>query len=337
MCKNIFPIPNFTSFQNKITSISIQRDKQNRVHTGLFRLFKMCSGFLLFMLIPSISVIDDYAQSPVNTPQTQEDPYAELRRRMVEPPKIIKLDSAVIKVPMVGTKTLPLIEVKINGRGPYKFLVDTGANVTILQNRLVEELKLPNLKPVGKPIIEIKEIQIGGAHFQDLRVGAREWDEKIDGVLGFNVFADCLLTIDYPKQNLILRQGTIPPANGKDVIRYSLTEGGHPSLETIMGNEKIKLMIDTGSVSGFIIPEDFAAQLSFVDGLSPGPTMKTFATPKSQAKVGRLAANVIIGIHQFIKPIIYVRNEEFPTIGSKILQDFILTFDQKNQTVRIGV
>lgn len=292
---------------------------------------------LLFILLLLILLTGSYAQNPASA-QNQEDPYAELRRRIVQPPKVTDLGSSVVRVPMVGTKTLPLIEVKINGKGPYKFLFDTGANVTILQTRVIEELKLLNLKPVGKPILELKDLQIGNAHFRELLVAARDWDEKIDGVLGFSVFADCLLTIDYPKQKFILRQGTIPKANGKDIFNYLLlADGGLPGIEATFGNESIRLLIDTGSSKGVIVSEKFASKLSFANGFAAGPNMETVATPKSRSKIGKLAGNMQIGIHRFIQPTIYVRNEEFPTIGSKILQDFVLTFDQKNKSVRISV
>ena len=57
----------------------------------------------------------------------QGDPavVAEARRRVAQPPKFTRLESAVVRVPMVGTKTLPLVNVMLNGEGPFKFLVDT--------------------------------------------------------------------------------------------------------------------------------------------------------------------------------------------------------------------
>ena len=291
---------------------------------------------LVIVLFLVLSVGGIFAQSSP-AQKSLQDPYAELRRRIVQPPKATELGSAIVSVAMIGTKTLPLVEVKINGKGPYKFLFDTGANVTILQTRVVDELKLPNLKPVGKPILQVKDLQIGNAHFKNLLVGARDWEEKIDGIIGFNLFADCLITIDYQKQKFILRHGVLPSANGKDIFSYVLlADGGLPGIEVTFGHESLKLLIDTGSVMGVIVPEAFASKLSFVNGLKAGPNMTPLATPKSQSKVGKLAGKMRIGIHEFTEPTIYVRNEEFPTIGSKILQEFVLTFDQKHRSVRIS-
>src|SRR5437879_4339996 len=36
-----------------------------------------------------------------------------------------------------------IVPVKINGQGPYKFVLDTGATFTCIDQKLVDELKLP--------------------------------------------------------------------------------------------------------------------------------------------------------------------------------------------------
>src|SRR5213082_2801952 len=36
-----------------------------------------------------------------------------------------------------------IVPVKINGKGPYKFVLDTGATFTCIDQKLVDELKLP--------------------------------------------------------------------------------------------------------------------------------------------------------------------------------------------------
>ena len=92
---------------------------------------------------------------------------------MVEPPRITNLDSATVDVKMLGSKTLPLVEARLNGKGPYKLLVDSAANVTLLQMRVADELKLPILRAgEASKLVSLASIQVGGAHFQDLVVGS---------------------------------------------------------------------------------------------------------------------------------------------------------------------
>lgn len=277
------------------------------------------------------------AQVPSNATQNGDEIIAEARRRVVLPPKVTNLNASKVSVPMVGSKTLPLVEVRINGKGPYKLLLDTGANVTLLQMRVAEELKLPVLRPgETSKLLAVASLEIGGARFEDLVVGARAWNENIDGVIGFNLFADCLMTMDYPRQRVSLRKGTLPPANGKDVLVYGL-DRRHPTLDIDFGGQRMTFLIDTGATQTIVIPDAAAAKIAFVDGLRSGPELSTFEIAKSRATIGRYSGSISLGIHIIAKPSVYVWADEIPLIGSALLQDFVLTFDQKNRTVKIGV
>ena len=288
---------------------------------------------LLFL----ISIIPVLGQIPATTQRTSDEIIAEARRRVVGPPKATKLKTSAVSVLMVGTKTLPLVNVSINGKGPYRFLLDTGANVTLLQMRVADQLKLPVLRPGDKSkLLAVRSFEIGGARFEDLVVGARAWDEEIDGVIGFNLFADCLFTMDYPKQRLAIRKGALPRANGKDILIYGL-DRRNPTLDISIGGKPMTFLIDTGASQTIVIPETAAAKFAFVDGLRAGPAMSTFVIEKSNARIGRYAGDFVMGIHIIAKPSVYVWADEIPLIGSALLQDFVLTFDQKNRTVKIGV
>lgn len=276
------------------------------------------------------------AQSQSNATQNQEAQIAEARRRVVLPPNVTRFDSEVVNVPMLGTKTLPLVEVKLNGKGPYKLLLDSAANVTLLQMRVADELKLQVLRPgETSKLLALNSLQIGTARFEDLVVGARAWNEDIDGVLGFNVFADCLLTMDYTRQRVILRQGMLPPVNGKDIFKYGL-DNRSPTLEITIGNERLSILVDTGATQAVVIPDTIASKLRFAKGLSPGPNMSTFEIAQSRALIGRLSGSITIGIHEISEPTIHVWSD-IPLIGSGLFKDFVLTFDQKNQTLKISV
>ena len=313
------------SFGDALQRVDNDGEEEKRV---IKRLAISCLAFIPFLC--------GDARSQSNVTQNQAEQIAEARRRVVGPPGITRLDSAVVNVPMLGSKTLPLVEARLDGKGPYRLLVDTAANVTMLQMRVADELKLPVLRPgEASKLVSLGGIQVGDAHFQDLVVGAKSWDEDIDGVIGFNLFADCLLTLDYTRQRIILRTGALPPANGKDIFTYGL-DNRSPTLEVMIGDERISLLVDTGAAQGVVIPGAIASKLRFVGGLVAGPDLSTFDTPKSRALTGRLSGNITIGIHEISGPTIHVWDDA-PVIGSGLLRDFILTFDQKNRTLRISL
>lgn len=265
----------------------------------------------------------------------QADQIAQARRRVVEPPARTRLPKAV-DVAMLGSKTLPLVEVRLNGKGPYKLLVDSAANVTLLQTRVADELQLPVLRPGERSkLVALQSIQIGDARFDGLVVGARSWDEPIDGVIGFNVFADCLLTMDFVHERIRLRSGTLPPANGKDIFTYGL-DNRSPTMPIRIAGQTLTLLIDTGAAQGIVITDAMAAKLQFVNGLAEGPKLSTFEAPASRARVGRPSGSVTLGIHEIVGPKVHVWNDDTPVIGCGLFRDFVLTFDQKSKTIKIS-
>lgn len=286
------------------------------------------------LLLTAFGTGDVLAQS--TTPSTEAEQIAEARRRVVLAPGATRIGSGMVSVPMVGTKTLPLVNIMLNGKGPYRLLVDSAANVTLLQMRVADELALPVLRPgTSSKLVAVKSMKIGDAQFEDLVVGARAWDEDIDGVLGFNVFADCLLTMDYPKQRLIMRTGTLPPANGKDIFTYGL-DNRSPTLAIDLGGERLNLLIDTGARQSVIVTEAIAAKLSFTSALTAGPQLSTFETARSQAQQGHLDGSIMIGIHEIVRPTVLVWSD-IPLLGSDFFKDFVLTFDQRNRTLKWSV
>jgi predicted aspartyl protease len=265
-----------------------------------------------------------------------DETIAEARRRVVLPPSITRLGTPTVRVPMVGTKTLPLVNVFLNGKGPYKLLVDSAANVTLLQMRVADELQLPVQRPGEQSkLLALSSMRIGDAHFEDVVIGARAWNEDIDGVIGFNLFADLLLTMDYPKQQLILRSGELPAANGKDIFKYGL-DNRSPTLEIMIGGERLNILVDTGARQALVVPKSIAAKLKFENELKPAASLSTFDTAASRSMEGRLAKELEMGIHKIARTKVHVW-EDVPVLGSDLFKDFVLTFDQKNRTMRIGV
>src|SRR5437868_10344714 len=88
-----------------------------------------------------------------------------------EEPRAKPLDDT--KAVVVPFETLPsghmTVMVKVNGKGPYKLIFDTGAPITLMNNKIAREADL--LKGVKKPLIalfgtmgdvKIKEVEVGG-------------------------------------------------------------------------------------------------------------------------------------------------------------------------------
>src|SRR5438270_4360803 len=58
-----------------------------------------------------------------------------------------------VSVPLTLFGGRPVIEVKVNGKGPFRFIFDTGAAGSVISNELAHELNLPALQhaQMGRP------------------------------------------------------------------------------------------------------------------------------------------------------------------------------------------
>ena len=107
---------------------------------------------------------------------------------------------------------IPVVEVKIGGKGPYRFAIDTGAQGHgRISRELAEELGLPKVGEVGtpapggtvatRPVFAAPEISVGAVSFKNLDLVAlsavRGPEIEWDGILGNALLELLPLTLDY--------------------------------------------------------------------------------------------------------------------------------------------
>ncbi len=105
----------------------------------------------------------------------------------------------------------------VNGRGPIRLMVDTGAPPTLISPRLLEQfgVNLKNSKVVPVPgltgtgvgrLITVRSLQVGGAKRGPIEVIAFEMGGRsYDGILGQNFMKFYLLDVDNQRGVLTLR------------------------------------------------------------------------------------------------------------------------------------
>ncbi len=103
------------------------------------------------------------------------------------------------------------VPVRINGGGPYGFVVDTGANQSIISTELAGQLALPAGTPA--PLNGVAGIQIAPTTLVTLQVGKRTMDHQTlsmlpqsgigaVGMLGLDAVGDQALTLDFAGRQL---------------------------------------------------------------------------------------------------------------------------------------
>jgi predicted aspartyl protease len=118
-------------------------------------------------------------------------------------------------------KPLLLIDVHLNGRGPFQFAIDTGTSTTAITPQLANELGISS-SPVGAGTTagaqvdvhagNIESFQLGGAKIDNMTVVVADFFEmlsaaigaKLDGIVGYNFLRNYKVAIDYPGETLTL-------------------------------------------------------------------------------------------------------------------------------------
>jgi predicted aspartyl protease len=112
-----------------------------------------------------------------------------------------------------------LVPVKINGQGPYTFVLDTGATFTCIDRKLVEQLRLPEARgqfgvgvvvptEASAKLVDVKSIEVGNASANDLKACVIDFQNfqssglDAHGLLGLNFLKSYRVTIDFT-QNIV--------------------------------------------------------------------------------------------------------------------------------------
>jgi predicted aspartyl protease len=242
-------------------------------------------------------------------------------------------DSAVL--PLVGTPTLPLVEVRINGAGPYRFLIDLGSNVTLLRRNVVDASGATVLvERTSTDIVEIGTMGLGAARLE--RVTAGSYDElDVDGVLGYNVLQYSSFTLDFPEQRLVLHRRSLPPPDGRSVIAYRLVER-MPFVSVSLGPDSLWVNLDTGANEWMTIPPSLRNQLRWQSGPDSGRRVTNNQTGAARVLEGRLVDTLRVGELTVPSPLVYVNPDaETAWLGAAAMNRAVWIFDPARLRVQI--
>ena len=260
-------------------------------------------------------------------------------------------NSTVAVAPMSFRGLMPVIEVKLNGQGPFAFAIDTGAGMQAdVDTSVAERLKLTsggrvlNGDPSGENdrVVEtatIASVSFGGAEFRNVLAVVRPQKitkdyPDVDGMLGFALFTDCLLTLDYPAMQMRLSRGALPEVNYADIVPFEI-ENRIPVIELAIGRVRVRAHVDSGNfVAGFILPEEIVAQLQ----LLTQPVVVGRARSVSnliELKQVQLKDTIRLGQFEFPQPAVTFPALSDTNVGFKVLRDFALTFDQRNRRMKL--
>jgi hypothetical protein len=153
------------------------------------------------------------------------------------PPKPVTVPFEILKSGHMA------VQVKVNGKGPYRLIFDTGAPITLVNNKLAKEAGL--LKGMPRPAftffgsmgeVKIKAMEVGGQKAEGVAAVVMDhplveaMSKKlgpIHGIVGFPFFARFKMTLDYEAKTVtFVPSGYKPPDVMKAMMNAMLSGGG---------------------------------------------------------------------------------------------------------------
>jgi predicted aspartyl protease len=157
----------------------------------------------------------------------------------------------------IGRVSAPVF---INGQGPFRFVVDTGANRSVLSPRLAARLSIdashaPRQLVHGvtgaepAPIVAVGEIRVGrlARRGVDLPVLSNRIHANADGMLGADQLRGGRLVIDFERDRIELFTSSARAPARSVVMPAQMKFGQLPMVSARLGHVAVKAVIDTGA------------------------------------------------------------------------------------------
>jgi len=151
--------------------------------------------------------------------------------------------------------------VMVNGKGPFRFIVDTGANYSTIAPQLVSALGLKTSAAQSMPIdgvtgsssvpwVKIATLRVGDLVIQDEQVPV-VWAPMMagaDGILGVAGLRNERLLVDFAHNRVVISRSGLARAPYYYTHVYATrVHGGIMSLDGRVGGVRVLAIIDTGS------------------------------------------------------------------------------------------
>ena len=151
------------------------------------------------------------------------------------------------------------VAVRINGSGPYRFVVDSGADTSVVGEHIAARLKLPaGSRTILNAITDsqyvdrvlVDELELGPTTVHNLEVPVlREDDLGAEGMLGLDSLTEQRLMLDFEKRLITVDDGRTPPPqyDGEIVVVARLRKGQLILTQVRANRQAVDAVVDTGS------------------------------------------------------------------------------------------
>lgn len=205
-------------------------------------------------------------------------------------------DAKPVTVPFELLKTQHMaVNVKINGKGPFRVIFDTGAPVNLINNKVAKQTEvLPKnfTRPLFAPFgsmgqFKIKTLEVGEAKADNLEVIVMDHPTvsliakhlgPIEGIVGFSFFGRFRTTIDYEKKVMTFVPTTYRPPDLMKNMMSILMSASQKKVISPAGQWGFRVDKEADDLeSGILVKEVLSGSPAAKAGLRVGDRILTLA------------------------------------------------------------
>ena len=259
------------------------------------------------------------------------------------------------KLPFELIDNRVFVEVQLNGRGPFHFILDTGAGDFAIDDDVARKLGLQvaeagqesgvGEKKVRTGRAQIAKLQLGDLRFEDIEatvlpdfhLGNVFGKKPLDGIVGLPLFQQVVVKHDYI--HMVLRF-TLPNKfsyRGAGAIVHFDRPRQIPVVDAELDGVPGKFGIDTGARSSLLaygpfadqnkLKEKYDAKLEGVTGWGIGGPVRSLLARAKELKIGKVVVPDLIVRLSTQKTGLSTSSAMAGLIGPDVLSQFDLTID----------
>jgi hypothetical protein len=275
------------------------------------------------------------------------------------PPPDYELAGDVTTVPFELVNNHIYVDVRLNGKGPFRLLCDTGG-ANIATPELAKELGLqPEGALEGRGVGEksedvalarMRSVELGGVTLKDqlfmifpLATLSAVEGVPVHGLVGYEVFKRFVVTIDYAARRLTIRRpGTFAAPAGAKAVPFRF-DGHTPEVDGTLDGIPGSFALDTGSRVSLSVLAPFAerhglakrygAKVEAVTGWGVGGPARGLVARAGKLTLGDVVIEAPVVDLSVQKKGAFSDRYGAGNVGGGVLKRFTVTFDYAAQKV----
>ena len=278
-----------------------------------------------------------------------------------------KSPAPVVEIPFDFYRSEIIVQVKVNGKGPFNMMIDTGTDPSAIDLATAKELGL-KLHGLGHPgtgggtetnlsyYAQLPLVEVGGLSVKNLdalaidlsKLSAR-LGKPLHGVLGHSLLNKRVVQIDYParvlrfySQSPFPKRANQPNTSKRSVLSFRYDDNVLID-DVFVNGKKLVANFDTGSNGSFNLTPAAVSHLGLEDEVSSAPVSTDVGyNGVSENRKGKVSNVTVGGISVDAPEVVFfgkgTGRDKRPwgiNIGNVFLKDFVVTIDYRSKLITL--